>query len=142
MWALCRRDHGLTWPEFEALTLAQLEALEERRVIEIRHARFNTGLLASIIYNANRSAESEPLEVWDFVPGFARDPEEIEADKLRQSVRNGVLVAFTRMGKRTVSQVRAEAAAMIERMKAAGTEDAEQIVREVFEEVLKVSYAE
>jgi hypothetical protein len=127
----------LTWPEIEDLTLAQFEALEERRMIAVRHSRFNAGLLASLMYNANRGPDSDPLEVWDFVPGFERDTEEVEADKLRRSIRQGVLIAFSRMQNKTLQDVREEAKAMVQRMAAEGVEDADGIVREVFEDVIK-----
>ena len=117
------------------MTLPEFEALEERRMVSVRYARFNAGLLAATYYNAHRG-ESEPLEVWDFVPGLERSPEEKDADKLRASVRHGVLIAFSRM-RGSVEQVRAEAWAMIERMTENGTEDAEAIVRSVFQEVIK-----
>ena len=122
------------------LTLPEFEALEERRMVGVRHARFNAGLITATYYNAHRSEDTEPLEVWDFIPGFEREPGEIEREKLQRSIRSGVLVAFTRMGKVTVEQARLEAAAMIERMKANGTEDADALVREVFYEVIKQPY--
>jgi hypothetical protein len=121
------------------LTMPQLEALEERRMIGVRYARFNAGLLATILYNA-RPGVDEPVEVWDFIPGFSRDSTEVEADKLRRSIKDAVGQAFIRMQNRTVEQVRQEAAAMIQRMTDAGTEDAESIVREVFEDIIKVPF--
>lgn len=133
---MCRHDHGLTWTEFQNLTLGQLEALEERRMIAVRHARFNAGLVATILYNSRPGIE-DPIEVWDFLPGFERDQENIEKEKTLRSVRQGVYVAFTRMGHITVEQARKEAAAMVDRMTTAGTEDADAIVREVFEEVIQ-----
>jgi hypothetical protein len=139
VWAVCRHDHGMTWDEFAGLTLPQLEALEERRMVRVRYARFNAGLVASTIYNANRSGDSEPVEVWDFIPGYGRTEAEKEADKLQASVRQSVRVAFTRMQGKTVGAVRAEAAGMIARLVEGGTdrEEAEQLVRSTFEEVIK-----
>jgi hypothetical protein len=132
----------MTWVEFQDLTLPQLEALEERRNVSIRHARFNAGLVASMLFNAHRDKDAEPLEVWDFISGYERDAEEVEREKLRRSIKSGVVVAFTRMKGKNVEQVRAQAAAMIQSMTAAGTEGADGIVREAFEEVVRVPYAE
>jgi hypothetical protein len=139
---VCRHDHGLSWAEFQSLTLPQLEALEERRMVGIRYARFNAGLLASTYYNAHRSEDSEPLEVWDFLPGFERDPAEVEREKMRRSVKHGVRVAFGQMGTMTVERARQVAASMIRNMEENGTEDADAIVREVFEEVIQQPYTE
>jgi len=132
MWALCRREHGLTWHEFQELTLAGFEALEERRAIELRHARFNAALVTSTIYNANRGPDSEPLSPFDLIAGFEEDPEEVERRKMRQSVKQAVVVAFMEMAKekKTAEQIQAEKTKMVARMKASGFEDAEDIVRE------------
>ena len=119
------------------MTLPQLEALEERRMIAVRHARFNAGLIASTIYNAHRGGDSDPIEVWDFLPGYERDPEEIEQEKLQRSTRQGVLVAFSRMQGKTVEQVRVEAVKMVARMTESGVTDAEYMVREAFQEVIQ-----
>lgn len=105
-------------------------------MVSVRYARFNAGLMATILYNSRPGIE-EPIEVWDFIPGYSRDPDEVEADKMRRSIKDGVITAFTRMSNRTLGQVRHEAAAMIQRMTEAGTEDAEAIVREVFEQVIR-----
>ena len=129
---MCRRDHGLTWREFQDLTLCQLEALEERRMIEIRHARFNAALITSTLYNAHRSQDSEALEVWDFIPGFDRDEDEIEADKMRRSIKHAISVAFAEMDTATAEEVQAEKVRMIARMKANGVDDPEQLIREVY----------
>ena len=106
-------------------------------MVRVRHERFNAGLIASTYFNAHRSGDAEPLEVWDFVPGFERDAEDLEQDKLRRSMRAGVFTAFTRMPYVSVEQARLEAKAMVARMTDAGTEDAEAIVREVFQEVIQ-----
>lgn len=108
-------------------------------MVAIRHARFNTGLMASIYYNAHRSGESEPIEVWDFIPGYERTAEETEEDKLRTSIRHGIVIAFSRL-QGTPEQVRAQAHKMVARMREAGTEGAEEMVREVFEEVTKQAW--
>jgi hypothetical protein len=109
-------------------------------MVDVRHARFNAGLITSTFFNANRSADAEALEVWDFIPGFERNADEVEQDKLRRSVYQSVEHAFTRMHGRTVEQVRAEAVAMIKRMEGHGTQDAEGIVREAFESVIQQPY--
>lgn len=129
---MCRRDHGLTWTEFERLTLAELEALEERRAIEVRHARFNSALIASAIINSRGTSEDgEPVSPFDFLAGFETDPEEAEKAKLRKSVKHAVRLAFTQM-RGTPEEVQAEKAAMITRMTDNGIEDAEELIREVY----------
>lgn len=104
----------------------------------MRKARFNAALITSTVFNASRSAESEPLEVWDFIPGFERDVDEIEHEKSRRAIRHGVVVAFSNMHGKTVEQVRDAAKSMIQNLRANGTEDADELVRGVFEEVIKV----
>lgn len=132
MWATCRHDHGLTWTEFQDITLAQYEALEERRMIAVRHSRFNAALTASVVFNAHRSEDSEPLSPFDFLPGFERDPDEEEAEKLRKSAKHAIAVAFSEMGELSAHNVQVEKARMIHRMKANGVEDPEELIREVF----------
>jgi hypothetical protein len=127
----------MTWPEFEGMTLAQFEALEDRRMISVRYQRYNAGLLAAILCNSHAGTDAEPVEAWDFIPGFQRNGDEVEAAKLRRSVRHGIRVAFGSMRNKTVEEVRQDARGMIERMAAAGTDDAEALVREVFEEVIQ-----
>lgn len=137
MWAICRYHHGLTWKEFQSLTLAQFEALEDRRMVDTRQARFNAALITTTIYNANRSKDSDPLEVWDFIPGYERDQDEMDREKARQSIQQGIRVALTGMRGKTVEQVREAAKAMISNLQRNGTEDADDIVREAFEEVIQ-----
>lgn len=106
-------------------------------MVSVRHARFNAGLLVSTYYNAHRSQDADPMEVWDFIPGYERDEEEVERDRKRRSIKSGVEAAFTRMQGKTLVQVRAEATAMIRRLKDGGTEDAELMVKEAFEQVIR-----
>lgn len=116
------------------MTLAQLEALEDRRAIAIRHARFNAALVASTIFNANRTtSEVPPLSPFDFLAGFEADPEEQRKAELRRSVKQAVALAFTQLPKTiTREQALAEKAKMIANMQRTGFEDAEEIFREVF----------
>jgi hypothetical protein len=132
IWALCRREHGLTWVEFQDITLAQLEALEERRAIELRHARFNAALMTSALYNMNKSPDSPALSPFDFLAGYEQDPEEAEKDKLRRSVKHAVAIAFTQMKHKSPEEIQAEKSKMIERMTKSGVEDPEGLIREVF----------
>lgn len=138
MWALCRREHGLSWAEFQELTLAEFEAFEDRRAIDLRHSRFNAALVASTIYNVNRHTDSGPLSPFDFIAGFETDPEDARKAELRQSVKRAVILAMTQLPKGvTRAQVLAEKGRMIERMKASGqVEDAEELFREAFPDLL------
>lgn len=117
------------------MTLPELEALEDRRMVAVRHARFNAALSASAVYNAHRGEDTDPLSPFDFLPGFERDPEEVEAEKSRKAVKQAVGVAFAEMKGATAEQVRAEKVRMIERMKANGIEDAEELIREVYPDI-------
>jgi hypothetical protein len=112
--------------------LAEFEALEERRMVEIRHARFNAGLTAAMIYNANRSADSEPLEVWDFLPGFEQDPLEAEAEKHRKELKRAVSQALCRVATEPMEKVQEVRAYLIARIRDNGIEDPEGLIREVF----------
>jgi hypothetical protein len=133
LWALCRREHGLTWDEFLNLTLAELEALEDRRATEIRHARFNAALITSAIYNSNRSADSPAMSPFDLIPGFEPDPAEQEREERRRSIKKAIAVAMTRLPDNTPPEVMREMKdKMLARAKASGVEDAEELYREVF----------
>jgi hypothetical protein len=125
----------LTWAEFEELTLAQLEALEERRAIEVRQGRFNAALITSTLINSHRAEDSDPISPFDFLAGFERDEEEEERDKLRTSIKRAVALAFAQMRGLGPEAVQAEKAAMIQRMTASGVEDPEGLIREVFPEL-------
>jgi hypothetical protein len=131
---MCRRDHGLSWDEFLDITLAQLEALEERRAISIRHERFNAALITSALINANRSADSASVSPFDFLPGFDR-PEEDEKQKTRRSVKHAIALAFTQMKGKSREEILEEKSKMVARMKANGIEDPEGLIREVFPEL-------
>jgi hypothetical protein len=132
IWAVCKHDHGLTWTEFQDMTLAEFEALEARRMIAVRHARFNAALIASHLYNANRGADTDAVSPFDYLPGYERSEEDIEAEKTRKSVKHAISVAFSERGFATPEAAQAEKARMILRMRATGVEDAEQLFREVF----------
>jgi hypothetical protein len=135
MWILCRREHGLTWDEFQNLTLAEFEGLEERRAVDIRHARFNAALVTSVIYNANRATDSRPMSPFDFIAGFEDDPEDREREELRRSVRHAVALAFMEMKGKTKEELQEEKRKMIERMKGNGVEDPEGLIHEVYPEL-------
>lgn len=113
------------------MTLAQLEALEERRAIEIRHARFNAALITSAILNAHKAADTRFISPFDFMPGFERDPE--AQDEKRESIKAGIAVAFNRLpNKTTLAELQDLKGKMIERMKEQGRADAAEIFAEVF----------
>ena len=117
------------------MTLAQLEALEERRMIEIRHARFNAALVTSALINGHRSADSEAVSPFDFLSGYGTDPADEEKEKLRRSVKHAVVLAFTQMAGMSRERLLAEKAKMIDRMTKSGVESPEELIREVFPEL-------
>lgn len=132
MWALCRAEYGISCEEFQELTLAQIEALEERRAITVRHARFNAALISSTLVNLNRPPDSEALSPFDFLAGYERDPEEEERRAARNAVKKAVAIAFTEMRHLPPERIQAEKVAMIARMREDGVDDPEELIREVF----------
>lgn len=133
MWAVCRGDHGLSWAEFEDLTFAQYEALEERRTIRIRHARFDAALIVSTLYNINRAGDMEYLSPLDFLPGFEEDEDIKRARLARKQAVSGVRRSLAMLPMRTTAEAVAALVVKIKAgLKAAGHEDADAIVTEAF----------
>lgn len=134
MWALCRSDHGLSWPEFMDLTFPQFEALEERRTIRIRHERFNAALIASGLYNVNRHGDAEPLSPFDFLPGYEADEQVKEAERERKAIIRGIRQTLGRLpkGENTPERVAELVVKMKERLRANGHDDADAIMTEAF----------
>ena len=68
----------------------------------VRHERYNAGLIASAIYNVNRSKETKPVYPHDFVPGMSlpSDPEEEQ----REAAKRGVALAIARVPNSITSQ--------------------------------------
>ena len=116
------------------MTLAQLEALEERREFKIRHQRFNAGLIASAIFNANRvSTDSPALSAFDFIAGFQLDPEEEERDKLRRSIKHSIALTMIDLSRnKTPDEVKELKAKVLANLRKSGVEDAEELFNEVF----------
>jgi hypothetical protein len=116
---LCRRDHGISWDEFQELTLAHIEALEERRAIEIRYARYDALTVACAMVGGN------PL---DYLPGYEQTPEELE----RRDIKMGIIAALMRLPVNTTQEeVDVLRKRIVERLKANGRTDAEEIMNEV-----------
>lgn len=123
----------MTWAEFQELTLAEYEALEERRVFELRQGRFNAALITSALINSHRaSVDSDAVSPYDFIGGLEQDPEDVEADKMRASVKHAIKVAFAENRAMSHEQVLAEKTRMIANMTAEGIEDPEGLFRECF----------
>ena len=132
MWATCRFDHGLTWDDFQSLTLAQFEALEERRAAHIRQHRFNAALITSTVYNAHRSTDSQPLEVWDFIAGMEKSEDEREAERVRKEMRRTVGEVLTRVATEPMEKVQEVTRHLIARLEENGIEDPRELIKEVF----------
>jgi hypothetical protein len=121
----------MTLPEFYEMTLAEFEELQRRRDMEIRHARFNAGLIASVLINRYRGEDSEPTSPFDFIPGFI-DPEE-EAERQREEeIKRSIARAFARLAGEPMEKILAKRERMIERMTANGIENAAELITEVF----------
>lgn len=130
---MCRREHGLSWDEFCNLTFPQFEALEERRAIEIRHARHDAAFIAATLMNINRASSSEEwLSPFDFLPGFERDPAEIEAEHRRRDVVRSIRYAFLSMRNLPREKVLEARDKMVARLKANGYENAEELMTEAY----------
>lgn len=131
-WALCRRDHGLTWDEFQSITLAQLEALEERRAIQIRHARHDASFIVATLFNLQRGDSAEVLSPFDFLPGFERDPDEVEAEKIRKETIADIRRTFTRMRGATMERVQEVRRKILDTLRERGFDRPEEIITEAF----------
>lgn len=122
----------MTWKEFQNVTLAQLEALEERRAIQIRHARYDAALVAAAICNVNLPAGEIPISPFDFLQGFEQDPEEREALKRRKEIVKNIRVAFAKLPVGTsAAAVQGLRAKMVSRLQAQGY-DGEEILKEAY----------
>lgn len=133
---MCKYEHGLTAEEFERLTLPEFEALEERRAIRLRYERFNSALVVSTLYNINRaSADADPLDPFDLVPGIERDIEQEEKDKRRREIKREVTAAFLEMKGNTQDEVQAAKKAIIANLTKNGVEDPESLIEEIFPEL-------
>lgn len=129
MWALCRRDHGLTWTEFEDLSLAEFEAFEDRRAIEIRHARHDAAFVVASMFNLQGA---KGVTAYDFLPGFQREPEEVEAEQQRRDVVREIRRTFVRHSNATADQVRIIRGQIVSDLKRRGFEDAEVLIAEAY----------
>lgn len=117
------------------MTLAELEALEERRATDLRHARYNAALVASAIYNVNRAEDVEPVSPFSFIPGYEPDPVDEEQKKRRRGAVQSIRVAMSRLPDGVKPEAVVELKGkMIARLKGQGYEDAEDIMREAFPE--------
>jgi hypothetical protein len=122
----------LTWAEFERLTLAQLEALEERRAIQIRHARYDAAFIVSTLFNVNKSSDVEPVSPLDFLPGFEEDPEERETRQRRKEVIKSIRSTFAGMPGAKAEDVKAMRDKIVRRLLANGHADAAEIMTEAY----------
>lgn len=75
------------------MTPAMMLALVKRKHAEWKKQTFLAGIVASQIYNANRSKEQRPINAFDFVPDEERDRQQ---EQLRQTVMSlyGTLAEF------------------------------------------------
>ncbi len=122
----------MTWEEFQGVTLAQLEALEERRAIQIRHARYDAALVAAAICNQNLPAGEIAISPFDFIPGYEPDPEEREALKRRKEIVKNIRIAFAKLPfVTTAAAVQELRAKMVGRLQAQGL-DGEEILKEAY----------
>lgn len=112
--------------------MPEWEALEDRRAVSIRHARFNAALVTATLMNAHRGADSESISPFDFLAGFEVDEAEADGLKLRKSIKHAIALAFTQMKCKTPAEAQAAKATMIQNMKSSGVADPEELIREVF----------
>lgn len=108
------------------MTLARLEALEERRAIKIRHARHDAAFIVATLFNVHRGGKGEAVSPFDFLPGFEVDPVAKEAEDRRTAAVRGVRAVFAMMpDKATSEQVKERIGKIIDRLLAQGYTDAE-----------------
>ncbi len=103
-------------------------------MIAIRRARFDAALIASVTYNAHRSADADPLEPWDFLPGYERDPEDVEHEKHMKAVRQSIKLDMTATFGQSPERVAAKRQQLIDRMRADGIDNPEAVYAECFPE--------
>jgi hypothetical protein len=129
---LCRHHHGITWDEFQTLTLANIEALEYRRKVTSNYDRYNAGLVASAVINVNLMPDAKRVDPFDFIP----DIEEDEEDEQRDAVKHGIVVAFSRLPNDvTPDAVQELKHKIIQRLMDQGYDDADAIFAEVFPDI-------
>lgn len=133
IWAICRSDHGLSWDEFCDLTLAQFEALEERRAIRIRHRRHDAAFIVSTLLNLNRgTTDSDWISPYDFLPGFERDPEEVEAEERRKNAIRSVRFTFLSLKNASQERVLEVREKLLSSLRGQGFSDPEAMMTEAF----------
>jgi len=73
MHAVARRDLGMTDAEFLASWPAQFWSLWAREAEREQRADYRAGVIAALIFNANRGGENPPPPAapWDFMPSLA-----------------------------------------------------------------------
>lgn len=83
--------------------------------------------------NINRASSSEEwLSPFDFLPGFERDPAEIEAEHRRRDVVRSIRYAFLSMRNLPREKVLEARDKMVARLKANGYENAEELMTEAY----------
>lgn len=114
------------------MTLAQLEALEERRNVAIRHARFNVALITATLLNANRAADTDAVSPYDFLAGYEQTPEEKNREQQRRAAKREVVSVLMGMRKSTPEEIKAICNDMVRAMTANGIDNPEGLIRECF----------
>lgn len=122
----------MTLSEFGELTLSEFEALEHRREMDIRHERFNAGLVAAILINSRPKATKKAVTPFDFIPGFERNPLEVWREEQRDEAKQLVAEVFCRMPEATRDEVLRKRDELVEHFRKRGLEDPEGLIREVF----------
>jgi hypothetical protein len=82
---MCRRDLGVRSEEFDEITLAEVEALNFRRMIGIRHRLYAAGVIAAAVWNS-QIVEGRKVTPFDFVPGFEGVEDDIDREAVAQNV--------------------------------------------------------
>jgi hypothetical protein len=125
LWAIARYDLGLSWEEFEELTPGMLQALCKRRNIRIRYERYANAETAAAVYNVNRTSEETPvLTAFDFVRSKESADELNRVREIRKLIQRTFGCLPAGLGRPKILAMRAD---LIERLKAQGQTDAEEI---------------
>lgn len=123
---MARYDFGLTTEEFGRTTPGMFMALMKRRAAEFKHDCYQTGTIASMLWNVNRKTKDDKvMSPFDFVPDEKRDEK-------REELKRNIHSLFAMLGVNPHTNVKKLRRDTISKLTKAGHKDVEQIFDEVF----------
>lgn len=94
MWTTGRIVLGLTDDQFYALTPRQFHLLLDRKLDEIRHREYLTGLMAATVANFSLGAPKEPVRPRDFALPLLQDLKERKPRLNRKKIAADIRAQF------------------------------------------------